>query len=183
MTLLDIAKSFFENKVAPDAVAVDFTMGNGYDTLFLSRLVPDGHVYAFDIQESAINTTRKRLEENGVENVTLIHASHERVEEFVKEEIGAAMFNLGYLPGGDKSVHTMTSSTLIAVKCALEKLSRGAVMTISVYPGHEEGEREGERVCEMLSLLDRHEYSVLRCKMLNSPTSPYIIAIERNKKG
>ncbi len=183
MTLLDIAKSFFENKVSPDAVLVDFTMGNGYDTLFLSRLVPDGRVFAFDIQESAVNTTRCRLEENGVSNVTLIHASHEHVKEYVKGEIGGAMFNLGYLPGGDKSVHTMTSSTLLAVKSALEMLSLGAVMTISVYPGHEEGRREGEAVCEMLSKLDRHEYSVLRCKMLNSPDSPYIIAIERNKKG
>ncbi len=183
MTLLDIAKYFFKDKIPEDALAVDFTMGNGYDTLFLSRLVPKGHVYAFDIQESAVESTRARLIENGVQNVTLIHDSHAEVKKYVKSPIAAAMFNLGYLPGGDKSVHTMTESTLAAISSALDLLAVGGVMTVSVYPGHDEGTREGDAVVSMLSELDRHKFSILQCKMLNSPASPYILAIERGKKG
>ena len=183
MTLSDIAKYFFQGKVKENDTAVDFTMGNGYDTLFLSHLVPDGQVYAFDIQPSALFSTRSRLEENGRKNVTLICDSHENVEKYVDSPIGAAMFNLGYLPGGDKSIHTMTHSTIKAVLSALKLLRAGGVMTVSVYPGHDEGTREGNAVVEYLSSLDRHEYSILQCKMLNSPASPYIIAIERGKKG
>ncbi len=183
LTLLDIAKSFFNDKIPENAVAVDFTMGNGYDTLFLSHLVPSGKVFAFDIQKSAIEATEKRLSENEVTNVVLIHDSHANVKEYVTSPIHAAMFNLGYLPGGDKSVHTMTDSTLKAISSALELLAPGGVMTISVYPGHDEGEREGCAVAKMLENTDRHKFSVLQCKMLNSPTSPYIIAIERSMKG
>lgn len=183
MTLSDVAKYFFQRKVPRDSTAVDFTMGNGYDTLFLSELVPDGRVYAFDIQESAIESTSNRLKEAGASNVTLIHASHARVKDYVSAPVHAAMFNLGYLPGGDKSIHTLTESTLEAVSAALELLAPGGVLTISVYPGHDEGKKEGEAVEELLSNTDRHLFSVLKCKMLNSPTSPYIIAVEKSMKG
>jgi len=183
LTLSDIAKSFFKDKVPLDGTAVDYTMGNGYDTLFLSSLVPNGRVYAFDIQESAIESTRARLLENKVSNVTLIHDSHSEVKKYVTSPVNAAMFNLGYLPGGDKSVHTMADSTLKAVTSALELLAPGGVLTVSVYPGHDEGTREGNALVEMLSGVDRRVYSILQCKMLNSPTSPFIIAIERSMKG
>ncbi len=183
MTLLDIAKFFFKDKIPCDGTAVDFTMGNGYDTLFLSSLVPEGRVFAFDIQEEAVRSTEKRLSENGVHNVSLIHDSHAEVKKYVNCGINAAMFNLGYLPGGDKSIHTMTESTLKAISAALDLLLPEGVITISVYPGHDEGTREGNAVVRMLEETDRHKFSVLQCKMLNSPTSPYIIAIERSKKG
>ncbi len=183
LTLSDIAKYFFKGKIQPDGIAVDFTMGNGYDTLFLCSLVPEGRVFAFDIQKDAIASTEKRLAENGVTNAALIHDSHAEVKKYVTSPINAAMFNLGYLPGGDKSVHTMTDSTLKAVSDALDLLAVGGVMTVSVYPGHDEGTREGNALTDMLSKVDRHDFSILQCKMLNSPTSPFIIAIERNKKG
>lgn len=183
MTLSDIAKYFFKGKIPSDGIAVDFTMGNGYDTLFLSTLVQNGQVYAFDIQESAIKSTGERLRNNGVSNVMLIQDSHSEVKKYVDSPINAAMFNLGYLPGGDKSIHTMTDTTLKAVQNALDLLAPGGVMTVSVYPGHDEGTREGDALLDMLSLVDRHDFSILQCKMLNSPASPFIIAIERNKKG
>lgn len=183
MILAEIAKSFFKNKVPENGIAVDFTMGNGYDTVFLSELVPDGLVFSFDIQEDAIKSTQKKLEENRITNVMLIRDSHDQAKGYITSPINAGMFNLGYLPGGDKNIHTMTESTLSAVKDALEMLAAGGVLTISVYPGHDEGTREGEALVEMLSLIDRHQYSILQCKMLNSPASPFIIAIERSKKG
>mgnify|MGYP003296089022 CR=1 FL=1 len=183
MILAEIAKSFFKDKVPENGIAVDFTMGNGYDTVFLSELVPDGLVFAFDIQEEAIKSTQKRLEENRVVNVMLIRDSHSEAKSYITSPINAGMFNLGYLPGGNKSVHTMTESTLTAVRDALDMLAPGGVLTVSVYPGHDEGFREGEELTKMLSDIDRHEYSVLQCKMLNSPVSPFIIAIERSKKG
>ena len=49
--------------IRPGDTVVDFTMGNGHDTEYLCRKVPDGKVYAFDIQASALENTKKRLEE------------------------------------------------------------------------------------------------------------------------
>ena len=95
--LIELHKHFILQHLKEGEVAVDFTMGNGNDTLFLSKAVgASGRVYAFDIQEEALNSTRARLTENGApENYTLICASHHRVREFVKEPIKAGMFNLG----------------------------------------------------------------------------------------
>ena len=50
--LLELHKYFILNHLKEGDVAVDFTMGNGYDTEFLSKTVGEsGHVYAFDIQK------------------------------------------------------------------------------------------------------------------------------------
>ncbi len=181
--LLDIAKSYLNDAaIPPDGTVVDFTMGNGYDTLYLSSLVPDGHVYAFDIQEQALVNTRERLRENGRENVTLIHDSHANVKQYVAQEIDAGMFNLGYRPGGDKTVHTMCESTEKAVTDAVDLLKKGGVLVISVYPGHEEGHDEGERLLKMLAAYDKRLYCVSCFYLVNSPDAPFVIAVEKYDK-
>ena len=65
--LLDIAKGFLNQaNIKSDSVLADFTMGNGHDTLYLCGLVPQGTVYAFDIQKEAVENTKARLDEAGV---------------------------------------------------------------------------------------------------------------------
>ena len=64
--LTGLHKHFVLEHLKPGDTAVDFTMGNGNDTLFLSRTVGEGgRVYAFDIQEEALASTRQHLLENG----------------------------------------------------------------------------------------------------------------------
>lgn len=49
-------------------VLVDMTCGNGHDTAFLARLMPDDAVlYAFDIQPCAIDHTQQRLQQEGLD--------------------------------------------------------------------------------------------------------------------
>ena len=56
--LVDLHKYFILQHLKEGDVAVDFTMGNGNDTLFLSKTVGEsGKVYAFDIQEAALTST------------------------------------------------------------------------------------------------------------------------------
>ena len=120
--LLDLQKHFILTHLKEGDVAVDFTMGNGHDTEFLSKTVGEaGHVYAFDIQEAALISTAKNLESAGCfKNYTLIHDSHHNVKNYVDRPIKAGMFNLGYLPGGDKSITTMRATTLPAIEKAPE---------------------------------------------------------------
>ena len=98
--LLSLQKYFILQHLREGDTAVDFTMGNGNDTLFLSETVgKTGKVYAFDIQEEALVSTQGYLSDCGApQNYELICASHHLVKEFVKETIKAGMFNLGYLP-------------------------------------------------------------------------------------
>lgn len=184
--LVGLHKHFIMEHLREGDVAVDFTMGNGNDTLFLSKAVGEtGRVYAFDIQEEALASTRAHLESNGApKNYTLICASHHRVKEFVSEPIKAGMFNLGYLPrSGKKSVTTMRETTMPAVEAALELLAPDGVLIVAIYPGHEEGALEGEMLREYFSHLSRFRICPSEFKILNSPTSPYFFLVEKSPKA
>ena len=184
--LVGLHKYFIMEHLREGDVAVDFTMGNGNDTLFLSKAVGEsGKVYAFDIQEDALTSTRAHLEANGApENYTLICASHHRVKEFVTEPIKAGMFNLGYLPrSGRKAVTTMRETTMPAVEAALELLAPDGVLIVAIYPGHEEGALEGDMLREYFSGLSRFRICPSEFKSLNSPTSPYFFLVEKSPKA
>ena len=184
--LVGLHKYFILQHIEKGDTVVDFTMGNGNDTLFLSKAVGNsGKVYAFDIQEDALTSTREHLIANGApENYTLICASHHRVREFVNEPIKAGMFNLGYLPrSGRKAVTTMRETTMPAVEAALELLAPDGVLIVAIYPGHEEGALEGDMLREYFSTLSRFRICPSEFKILNSPSSPYFFLVEKSPKA
>ena len=184
--LVGLHKHFIMEHIKEGDTVVDFTMGNGNDTLFLSKAVGEsGKVYAFDIQEDALTSTRAHLETNGApENYTLICASHHRVKEFVTEPIKAGMFNLGYLPrSGRKAVTTMRETTMPAVQAAIELLAPDGVLIVAIYPGHEEGALEGEMLREYFSSLSKYRICPSEFKILNSPTSPYFFLVEKSPRA
>ena len=178
--LVGLHKHFILEHLKDGGVAVDFTMGNGYDTEFLSRTVGEsGRVYAFDVQAQAVESTAKRLAEVGCpQNYTLIHDSHHKVKDYVKVPFKAGMFNLGWLPGGDKSITTLRETTMPAIEAAIELMDRDAILNVAVYPGHEEGDAEGNMICDYLAQVSKHKVCATKVKILNSPTSPYFIVIE-----
>ncbi len=181
LDLLMTQKEFLLRHVKKGGVAVDFTMGNGHDTAFLSDAVgPDGKVYAFDIQPEALESTKKTLEKEGCpDNVTLILDSHSNAPEYVKEPINVGMFNLGFMPGGDKSRTTMRETTMPAVASAIEMLDHGGALTVAVYPGHAEGDLEGQELREYFATLDRRAICCTEIKIVNSPTAPYFTLVEK----
>ncbi len=125
-----LAADILRNALSPGDTAVDATMGNGHDTLFLCQLVGEtGRVYAFDVQTQAVENTKKRLEEAGVlSRAALFRLGHEHMAEKVTESISAAVFNLGWLPGGDHSVTTHWETTKKAVESALALLKPMGVL-------------------------------------------------------
>ena len=178
--LLDLQKHFILTHLKEGDIAVDFTMGNGHDTEFLSKTVGEnGHVYAFDVQKQAIESTSAHLKNSGCpDNYTLILDSHHNVKKYVDVPIKAGMFNLGYLPGGNKKITTMRETTMPAIEAAISLLDRDGILLIAVYPGHAEGDAEGKMIAEYLSTLVRFQYCATRINILNSPTSPYFYVIE-----
>ncbi|MCH7225811.1 class I SAM-dependent methyltransferase [Haloferula sp. A504] len=127
---------------------VDATAGNGHDSLFLAGLVGEsGRVVAFDVQEAAIESTRRRLEDAGVAGcIDLWCESHIRMAERVEPGVGAVMFNLGYLPGGDHARITRTDETLRALEVAVGLLRTSGILTVVCYPGHPGGDEEAAAV-------------------------------------
>ena len=119
-----LAADILRQAVAPGDTVVDATMGNGHDTLFLCQLVGEsGRVYAFDVQQKAVESTKKRLSEAGVlSRAALFCLGHEHMTEKVEGTVAAVVFNLGWLPGGDHSVTTHWETTKKAVESALSLL-------------------------------------------------------------
>ena len=181
--ILSMAKRLLDVSIKENGVYADFTMGKGNDTLYIKKACPSGKIYAFDIQKEAVEITRKRLEHENCldENVYLIHDSHANFRKYIPEqtELDGAIFNLGYLPGGDKSVTTQTDSTLACLKGALEILKVNGVIVVSVYPGHDEGTKEGEKILEFAENLDRQQFDCLYHRLINIPEAPFIIAFQK----
>lgn len=168
----------------PGAVAVDATMGNGQDTLWLcERVGESGRVYAFDVQPEAVERTRQRLESAGVlDRATLFCKGHQHMAEVVPEPVDAVMFNLGWLPGAEHIVTTRKETTLQAADAALSLLKPDGLMTLCVYPGHDEGARELEALLKWASRLDPKRYDALIKCYLNQPNDPpRMIAVKRKK--
>jgi mraW methylase family len=93
---LKLCHAFWRERLRPGMTCVDATAGRGRDAEVLCRLIGEtGHLYAFDIQADAIESTRQWLTEAGLMGrATLIHASHRRMAAYVPAA-DAVVFNLG----------------------------------------------------------------------------------------
>lgn len=160
ISLVKEAHDLIRDNLHPGDIAIDATVGNGHDTVFLAEQVgASGRVYGFDIQQAAIDSTREKFRQAyAMECLTLIHASHalmaEKIPAHYHGKISVIMFNLGYLPGGDKSIITQTDSTLTALTIASRILSPNGIITLLAYPGHQGGDQETDQVkiwCEQLN--------------------------------
>lgn len=164
---------------------VDATAGNGHDTLFLAgQIGAGGKVYAFDIQKQALENTRNLLSQyKFLDRVTLIADGHEKMLEYIKEPVHCLMYNLGYLPGGDKSVITSFETTLCSLKQGLEILAQGGAVSVTLYPGHQGGDQEAAEVEKFLLNLPSREWHVFTWKKANSSGSaaPYLIIVNRQE--
>ncbi len=153
---------------------IDATAGNGFDTVFLAEKVGfTGHVYAFDIQEEALARTAEILREKELQSrVTLIKADHKTLADHVRVPVSFIMYNLGYLPGGNRQITTKVHSTADSVKQALNMLKPGGMITIVLYPGHPEGRLEKEALLPICKNLSPSVYTVLHVMALNQANDP-----------
>lgn len=174
---LEMAHDFLAQVITPEDIVVDATMGNGHDTLFLAKL--SKQVYAFDIQEQALEKTSQRIQEAGLTNVDLIMQGHETVDQFVTE-VKAAIFNLGYLPSADKSIITQPQTTLEALEKLCQILVKGGRIAIMIYYGHEGGDIERDAVLDFVSQLPQQEYTATIYRTLNQINNPpFLVMIEK----
>lgn len=184
--ILPFARSILEKAVTPGDSVVDATLGNGHDTVFLAKLVgPNGHVYGFDIQEAAILNSKERLEEQKLfDQVTLCHDGHENLKEYIPSfhhgKVTGAIFNLGYLPGGDKSIVTKAQTTISAIEQLLSIMAVEGIIVLVIYHGHPEGEVERDLLIDYVQTLDQKKAHVLQYGFINQTNHPpFIIAIEK----
>lgn len=184
---LDLAKRYWKNQVKKGDYAIDATAGNGHDALFLAELVltaNSGGLFCYDIQEKALANTsallKSKLDAEIFNRVSLIQKCHSNFCDIPLDlPISLIVYNLGYLPSGDKSVTTMTSSTLKSIESALHRIRPGGALSITAYPGHEEGRREEATLIEYLEKLESSAFTICYHKWLNRPLSPTLFWLLR----
>jgi predicted methyltransferase len=175
-SLVKLAHQCVAEHVKSGDFVIDATVGNGHDTAFLLDLVrPDGHVFGFDIQQTAIDQANQRFAgELPSACLTLFRTDHAAMRATIPQpyhgRISVVMFNLGYLPGSDKHVKTQSKSTIAALAAAADLISLGGLITVLAYPGHDGGGDETSDVDQWRLGLDTGQYRTALLE--NNPDNP-----------
>lgn len=166
------AHRFIDKVLAKDMIAVDATAGNGYDTLYLAQRAK--FVFAFDIQERALEITRQRT--LPYSNVKLILDSHANLAHHV-HALDLIVFNLGYLPHGDPAIITQATSTVEALKTAIPVLNDRGHLAITCYRAHPGGLDE---TLQAIAYLSTHpQLHVVDAYTYDEPLAPLFMAFQK----
>ena len=184
---LEYAKNYWKNFLDKTDIAIDATLGNGFDALYLAKILiarkEPGKLICFDIQKKAIDSAKLLLRENlkkeHFKNINILHKSHEDLTKYIKEKINLIVYNLGYLPKSDKKITTNVKTTISSIESGFKILAKKAAISIISYSGHFAGEKEEIALIEYLKKIDRNEYSVLHLRWLNKEKAPTLFWIEK----
>lgn len=174
--------------VKPGDIAIDATCGNGHDTLVIAKMIltpTSGALYAFDIQAEAILKTKQKLLQHLppeiLNRIHLIHSCHTTIgDHLLPESVKLIVYNLGYLPGSNKTIITQTPDTLTSLEKALSLLTKDGLISITCYPGHLGGKEESEEILNFIDKLDSAKWSKTAYPGLKTQ-NPILIFIK--KKG
>lgn len=172
-SILNYVRKEIKDNIKEDDYVIDATTGNGNDTLFFATLVTKGQVFGFDIQKEAILATQEKVKD--FPNVSLYQDSHENILNLkLAKKVKIILFNLGYLPNGDKTITTKASSTLKAIQNGLQILDENGKILVVIYPGHAEGKKEK---AEILNWLKNNNYPYQIKRNTFNPLAPFLVII------
>ena len=182
-----LIRDHFDQRRGEMSLAVDATCGNGHDTLFLLEL-GFAKVVAFDVQERALRITRERCKEYPAERLSLVEASHCALKNSLNDlelsslGLNCVVFNLGYLPSGDKAIATKSESTLKSLEQACSLLLSGGLITLLCYPGHPNGVKETADVIYHLTALNASDtFTLTRYNSERaSATTPVLFTLKKH---
>ena len=174
---LTLAHQIWKTHLKPGDCAIDATCGNGYDTEALAALNL-GHLFVFDIQEKALKAAQKRV--GKVKNISYHLECHSTFSP-VTEPVALIVYNLGYLPGGNKSLTTKVQTTLLSFEKGLDLLQPHGLLSCMLYPGHPEGLKEKTVLLEWAALLSSKKFQVSHHAALNRSRAPSLLLIQKTR--
>lgn len=169
---------FMKNYIDKIKVAVDMTVGNGFDSKNILEILQPEKLYCFDIQQEALDNSKILLEKYS--NYELILENHKNFDKYVKENIDFAIYNLGYLPKGDKYITTNAEDVEESLKKLLDKLNSKGIIFITFYIGHSAGQIESLEISKFIQKLNQKEYTILKFTFENQKNNPpYVVMIQK----
>lgn len=181
---IKISRDIIYKHVKEGHTVLDCTVGNGNDTILLAKMVgPTGKVYGFDVQKEALEITLEKLTcENIYNRVRLIEDSNENIDLYIDDKIDFIIYNLGYLPKGDKNIKTSKETTLKSLEKSLNLLNENGLILITCYIGHDGGLEEKEGIEEFLKNLNQKEFNSIKYDFINQKNFPPILyGVEKSK--
>ncbi len=181
----DQAHIMWSRFLKPGMTAIDATCGNGHDSLYLAKSIlnhGNGKLYCLDIQSTAIESTKNRVKTHvSKESFHNIEFYNQSFETFPSDSKNCdfIVYNLGYLPGGDKTITTDAETTLKSIDIALNWIKEGGLISVSCYVGHSEGKRETNLLLEFLSHVCPKSYSVCSYDLVNRKNAPILVLIQK----
>lgn len=186
VNVIKISRDIIMKYVKDGHVVLDCTVGNGNDTLLLAKQVgATGKVYGFDIQSRALEVTLEKLSCEKLDNrVQLILDGHENIDMYITEKLDFIIYNLGYLPKGNKNIKTNKDTTLLSLKKSINLLKDNGVIVITCYTGHEGGLEEKNEIEKFLTNLNQKEFNILKYEFINQKNYPPVLfGVEKSKNG
>ena len=181
LSILNKSRSLMEDNLKDNDIVVDATTGNGKDSAFLLSIIKNGYLFGFDIQKDAMENTNNLLEDK-YNNYKLYNKSHENIDKILKDytgKISLIVFNLGYLPKGNREITTKSNSTIKAIKNSFKLLNKKGHIVVTVYPGHPEGLKESNLIKKTF---DNKNYIYNEYHNTDNEIAPYVIELKENKK-
>ncbi|CAB1102748.1 unnamed protein product [Ectocarpus sp. CCAP 1310/34] len=179
-----MAHLLWRQVAGPGDTVLDCTAGNGHDSLELAKIVAlkDGVGSLYIMDERAIEATRERLRselgELALKRSTLINSNfREMPAELEPLSVQLVVYNLGWLPGGDKSITTTLEDTLESIEAAKRVVKHGGMISVMLYRGHAEGKRETEAVRDYAASLAHSQWRVFMHERINRAGSPELLTI------
>ncbi len=184
---LDLAHQYWETLVKKGDCVIDATCGNGHDSLFLAKLAlcpKSGHLYALDKQKAAIESSKENLanhlDPRVYQRIAFAEGCHSTFpNEIQPHSVKLIVYNLGYLPGGDKSKTTKLDSSLVSIRNAQKLIANGGAISITCYPGHPEGKVEEDALLEYSQSLDPKQWSCCHHRWTNRKNAPSLLLIQK----
>jgi methylase of polypeptide subunit release factors len=170
-SILNLVKYLSSRYIDQNSIILDATCGNGHDTLFFAPNVKK--IYAFDIQEKAIDNAKERTKD--FNNIKYILDSHQNIDKYISQKLDLVIFNLGYLPNSDKKITTHFETTKDAFEKSLELLNSKKAIIITLYPGTIVGKDESDNLVTYLEQIDKNRADIFIHKLINKPNNPPFI--------
>lgn len=173
--LTDLVHQYSSLRNIPLQFGIDMTAGRGNDTLYLAST--HHQVLSLDIQVLAIQSTNELLQTHDIHNVTLLLADHSSFDYSKYPQVDTVIYNLGYLPGGDKTIRTSADSTILSLQRVLPRCKIGSNIFITLYP--KENNEEANEVLRFCQRLDGRMFDVIKVSVVNKELAPYILQITK----
>lgn len=196
---LTLARGVWADVLCAGDTAIDATCGNGHDAAELASLLAEracqssagespGRLIALDVQPMAVETTHTRVKEalrsfsGTLPDVEVLLQDHAQFPAYLAPgTVRLIVYNLGYLPGGDKTRTTTAEGTIRSLVAAQKLLAVGGALTVMCYPAHPEGCVEAEAVLAHLATLNKHRWRVLVCRPSQNENEKFLIVVLRRR--